>query len=223
ENIEIITLVTPTRVIAQNGRVSGLECVNNKLGDTDSSGRRRPVVMKGTEHVIALDTLIVAISEDAGIDAIGPAKSSGIDVTKWNTVEVDPATLQTNRPGVFASGDVVTGPNTVVEAIADGKKAAVMIERYLRKMPLQQPSRPRLPDVYVAPVKVDEDEFSGAVRVETPRAPADWRTRNFAEVEVALTVLEATRESCRCLRCDLEFTQQSDKNEKPVATGVKAS
>jgi len=213
EGIKIQTLVSPTRVIVRDGRLTGLECIKNELGDADSSGRRRPVPIEDTEHVIELDTLIVAIGEDSGIDAISPARSSGLDITKWNTVRVDPATLQTNRPGVFAGGDLVTGPNTVVDAIADGKKAAAVIERYLREVELVQPAESRLPRVFVEPVEKEEGDVQPVGRTETPRASADWRKRNFAEVEVSLSPEEAVREACRCLRCDLEFTQQKEEEE----------
>ncbi|MHC4473181.1 MAG: FAD-dependent oxidoreductase, partial [Planctomycetota bacterium] len=219
EGIAIRTLVTPRRVMADNGRLTALECVRNDLGDADASGRRRPVPVPGTEHVVELDTLIVAIGEDSGVDAIGPARTSGIEVTVRNTVKVDLETLLTNREAVFAAGDVVSGPGTVVGAIADGKKAAAMILRHLRGEPLEQASRPRLPQVYVAPVETTDDEAGDEMsRVETPRAPAAWRTRNFAEVEVALSADEAAHEAGRCLRCDLEFTKQEDG--EPVALGA---
>ncbi|MEW5993053.1 MAG: FAD-dependent oxidoreductase, partial [Candidatus Zixiibacteriota bacterium] len=220
EGINIQTLVTPTKVITINGHLSGLECVRNELGDVDSSGRRRPVPIKDTEHVIELDTLVVAIGEDPGIDAVLPAGSGGIETTKSNTIRIDLATLLTNRPGVFAGGDVVTGPNTVIEAIADGKKAAVMIERYLRNEELIQPSEPRLPRVYVQPVQINEEDKQQAVRAETPRAPAEWRKRNFAEVEVSFSVEEATREASRCLRCDLEFIKAKETEEVKEAQPV---
>jgi NADH-quinone oxidoreductase subunit F len=100
----------------------------------------------------------------------------------------------------------------VVDAIADGKKAASMIERYLKNEPLLQPVTPRLPEIYIES-KEGEVEDLQAGRVETPRAPAEWRKRNFAEVEVALSGDEARREASRCLRCDLEFTApQEDRN-----------
>jgi hypothetical protein len=113
---------------------------------------------------------------------------------------------------VFAGGDLVRGPNTVVEAIADGKRAAVMIERYIRGEELEQPSEARLPSVHV---EAAEREVGGpgegtARRSETPRASAEWRKRNFAEVEVAFSIEEAMREARRCLRCDLEFTKKQD-------------
>ncbi|MCD6250298.1 MAG: FAD-dependent oxidoreductase [candidate division Zixibacteria bacterium] len=214
EGITVRTLVTPTRVITKDGHLTGLEFVRNELGDTDSSGRRRPVPIKGTEDVIELDTLIVAIGEDSGVDAIGPARLSGVETTMRNTVKVDSSTLLTNRQGVFAAGDVVTGPNTVVDAIADGKKAAVMIERYLKNQPMLQPTEVRLPSVYVEPASIDEGVEESTDRTETPRAPAEWRTRNFAEVEVSLSIEEATCEARRCLRCDLEFTK--DKQTEPA-------
>ena len=225
EGIKIETLVTPTKVIAKDGHLSGIECVRNELGDVDSSGRRRPVPVKGTERIIELDTLVVAIGEDSGIDAIGPARLSRIETTRWNTVKADPTTLLTNRPGVFAAGDVVTGPNTVVEAIAAGKRAAVMIDRFVRNEDMVQPAEPYLPKVYIEPVKMDTEDAQPADRVETPRAPAEWRRRNFAEVEVSLSIDEATHEACRCLRCDLEFTKPKEvetvTEAKATVTGGK--
>ena len=225
EGIKIETLVTPTKVIAKDGHLSGLECVRNELGDVDSSGRRRPVPINGTERIVELDTLVVAIGEDSGIDAIGPARLSRIETTRWNTVKADRTTLLTNRPGVFAAGDVVTGPNTVVEAIAAGKRAAVMIDRFVRNEEMVQPVEPCLPKVYIEPARMDTEDAQPADRVETPRAPAEWRTRNFSEVEVSLSVDEATHEACRCLRCDLEFTKpkevETETEAKAVATGGK--
>jgi NADH-quinone oxidoreductase subunit F len=217
EGIRIDTLVTPVRIVNEGGRLTGLECIRNELGDADESGRRRPVSIEGTEFVVNLDTLIVAIGEDSGIDAITPAKSSHLEITPWNTVRVNRATMQTNRPGVFAAGDVVRGPNTVVEAIADGKKAALIIERFLRKEPLLQPITPQLPRTYVEPI-LDETALN-ASPAETPRAAAEWRKRNFAEVEVSLSPPEAQRESLRCLRCDLEFTARGQQRQPETENG----
>jgi NADPH-dependent glutamate synthase beta subunit-like oxidoreductase len=215
ELIEIRTLVSPTRIIHEGGRMTGLEFVRNELGDPDASGRRRPVAIKGSEDTITLNTLIVAIGEDSGIDAIGPAKSSGIHTTDHNTVKINPRTMVTNRPGVFAAGDVVTGPNTAVEAIAAGKRAAGKIVRYLLKKNLDEPvTRWNLPTVYIEPVVFEGDETPELNRVETPRASVEWRKRNFAEVEVSLSAQEAAREARRCLRCDLEFTKPREEEEK---------
>jgi len=213
EGIAIQTLVTPCRVLSESGRLTGVECVRNELGEVDSSGRRRPVPLPGTEHTIALDTLVVAIGEDSGADTISPALSSGVEITKRNTVRVDSKTLLTNRSGVFAAGDLVTGPNTVVEAIAAGKKAAVMIDRYVRGADLLEPALPVLPSIYIEPATPAGEDAEEGGRTETPRAAAEWRKRNFAEVEVSLSAEEARREACRCLRCDLEFTRPKEEEE----------
>jgi NADH-quinone oxidoreductase subunit F len=219
EGIEIHTLVTPTRILSDKGHIAALECVRNELGEPDASGRRRPVPIPDSQFIVPLDTLVVAIGEDSGIDCIGPALQSGIETTSGNTVKVDFKTMLTNRPGVFAAGDVVTGPNTVVEAIAAGKKSAVMIARYLLKEDLTLPFvAENIPKVYLEPVGVEEGQEPEVKRVETPRASVEWRKRNFAEVEVALSVTEARRESHRCLRCDLEFTKP--KPVEPIRTEV---
>ncbi len=214
EGIDIQTLISPVKVITTSGLFSGLECIKNELGETDSSGRRRPVPLKDTEHIIEFDTLIVAISEDSGVDSIGPVRSSKVEITKWNTVKVDENTLLTSRDGVFAAGDVVTGPNTVIDAIAAGKKAAVMIDKYIKGEELGQMSELKLPEVYIAPFETDDVLKTG--RVETPRASVAWRKRNFAEVEVSLSVEEASCEAKRCLRCDLEFTQPQEIEEELI-------
>ncbi|MFH1755079.1 MAG: hypothetical protein ABIA59_05195, partial [Candidatus Latescibacterota bacterium] len=111
--------------------------------------------------------------------------------------------------------------NTVVEAIADGKKVAVMIERYLKKEPLLQPIALRRPSAYVEPV-MDEESLN-ADRAETPRAAADWRKRNFAEVEVTLSHTEARKESLRCLRCDLEFSDRKEETQEKKEIGRQSA
>jgi NADPH-dependent glutamate synthase beta subunit-like oxidoreductase len=138
-------------------------------------------------------------------------QAGGIDTTASNTISVNNRTFITSRAGVFAAGDVVSGPKTVIQAIAAGKKVAVMIDRYMHKLSLQQPIQIRRPKKYIEPWELTVSEINSGKRAETPRAPADWRKRNFTEVEVTLTPEEARREARRCLRCDLEFTQQQDQ------------
>ncbi|MFH2035030.1 MAG: FAD-dependent oxidoreductase [Candidatus Zixiibacteriota bacterium] len=222
EGIKIVTLVTPTNVMTTDGHISSLTLIKNELGEIDSSGRRRPVPIDKSEFVIDIDTLIVAIGEDTGIDTVAPARMSQIETTKWNTIKIDEKTFLTNRPGVFACGDVVRGPNTVIDAIADGKNAAIMIDHYIRGEEMTLKQEPRLPEKYVAPVETIQIENLSSERVELQRAPAEWRKRNFAEVEVSLSVDEALCESRRCLRCDLEFTQPKDEQEENITVGVKA-
>jgi NADH-quinone oxidoreductase subunit F len=129
----------------------------------------------------------------------------------------------TSRPGVFAGGDLVTGPNTVVDAIAAGKKAAATIDLWLRGQGLEQPAVIRLPDTYVEPALLSEEELEEADRVQIPVIHAAARERNFREVELSLSVEDATREARRCLRCDLEFTQpKEDEAARPATVGEPA-
>jgi NADH-quinone oxidoreductase subunit F len=95
----------------------------------------------------------------------------------------------------------------VVKAIASGKKAAVMIERFLKKEEMVKPEVPQLPKHYVEPMNNETTDSQQSSRVHTPRALANWRRRNFSEVEVSLSQTEAICETRRCLRCDLEFTK----------------
>ncbi len=202
EGIEIRTLVAPVEVLSKDGKLAGIKLVNCKLGDTDASGRRQPVPIPDTEHIVELDTLIVAISEQPETDGM-----TGLDLNRDGTLRINRESLMTNRPGVFAGGDVVTGPNSVVDAIAAGKKAALMISNYVSGRLLRTLPKVRLPDFYIEPVQTrEEDEGEGAHRVEPPLLTVSKRRKNFAEVELCISEEQARCEAGRCLRCDLEFT-----------------
>lgn len=216
EGITLETLTTPIKIETENNRLTGLVGQRNYLGDMDSSGRRRPEPLVGSEFQLKLDTLLVAISEQPDVNTISPEGDDCLEITKWGTVVVDPKTLACKRPGVFAGGDVVTGPNTVVDAIAAGKKVAVMIDRFIRGEELRQPGRPRVPKVYIEPIQVDELKQSQAIRPELPRVPIERRKKSFIEVERSMSEADAEHEALRCLRCDLDFTQpqQTESPEK---------
>ncbi len=216
EGVRLETLVSPTGILAEGGQLSGIECIHNEPGEFDQSGRRRPVAVPGSQHTIPLETLVVAISEGSDTDCVAVAGANQLEVDEHRmTIRVDEETLATNRPGVFAGGDVVTGPNTVVDAIAAGRKAAVMIERYLRDQPLEQDCEVRRPSVYVEPPKAEPQRPYDAPRVDLPRLDAGARRQNFLEVEKALTKAEALREARRCLRCDLEFVKR-EEDQNPI-------
>jgi NADH-quinone oxidoreductase subunit F len=215
EGVELVTLVSPVSVEQKKGRLTGVRFMKNELGARDASGRRRPVAVAGTEYVVPLDTLVVAISEEPASEGI----PSDVTLTEWGTVRTNPKTFETDRPGVFAGGDVVRGPNTVVEALADGKDAAAVIDRYLRGEKLTVPARARLPEVYVPPSEETEEKAPAAPRAAMPHLEAAKRTGNFAEVETGLTEGAARCEARRCLRCDLEFTQPEPETGEVVAVG----
>ena len=204
EGVKVENFVSPVRILSREGRLTGIECVRNRLAEVDSSGRRKPVPVAGTEFNVPLDTLIAAIGEKPDSDGL---VSMGLEVNRNKTLRVDPETLSTSRPGVFAGGDLVLGPSMVVDAIAHGRKAAVVIDRYLRGVELREAPRFMRPDVFVEPSATGEEEIEEAARVALPVLPAETRRKSFAEVEMVLPVEKAVSEARRCLRCDLQFTQ----------------
>jgi NADH-quinone oxidoreductase subunit F len=220
EGIKLETLVSPVKILSKEGVVTGIECVRNELAGMDASGRRVPVPVAGTEFRLPIDTLIVTIGDEPDIDYIA---SMGIASTPRGTLKVDAQTLATSRPGVFAGGDVVTGPNTVVEAIAAGKRAALMIGRYLRNEPLEQPVVARKPEHYIEPCTLSEEALAEIRRAEPPLLPIEVRRRSFSEVELCLAEADAVREANRCLRCDLEFTRPKEEATTQRETGVRPS
>jgi NADH-quinone oxidoreductase subunit F len=222
EGVELETLVTPVKIYSEKGSLIGIECIRNKLGDVDISGRRRPVPVPGTEFRVSLDTLIIAIGERP---QSGCLASMGVETDKNGRVCVDMETYLTSREGVFAAGDLVTGPNTVVDAIAAGKRAARIIDRYLQKKDLKEPPHILLPHVFIEPALVSDEELENARRAVPPSLPIEKRKKNFKEVEMPLSEEQAKREARRCLRCDVEFTRRKNKNSKEhkdvIETGEK--
>jgi len=204
EGVTLKCLVSPVKILSRDGLLTGIECVRNTLGRMDASGRRHPTSIPGSEFTTPLDYLIVTIGDEPDIDYMS---SMGLTITERGTLAVDPETLATNRAGVFAGGDVVTGPNTVVQAIAAGKQAAVVIDHYLRGEELRRPATPNLPKVYVEPLGATDAEGEKTSRAVPPTLPPEVRRWSFAEVEFSLSAEEATSEARRCLRCDLEFTR----------------
>jgi NADH-quinone oxidoreductase subunit F len=202
ENVTIVELAAPVAIHGSDGKLTGIRFIRNKLGEPDASGRRRPVPIDGSEFDAELDTLIVAISEEPdtdGFDSLGR--------TRYGTISINSESGATNRPGVFAGGDVVSGPNTVIAAIAAGKHAAAMINRYVTGKLLKSVTKVKLPAVYVAPVTEIDEETGAAARLISPMLPVAQRKGCFAEVELCPTEEGALAEARRCLRCDLDFTQ----------------
>ncbi|OHB49130.1 MAG: hypothetical protein A2Y10_05195 [Planctomycetes bacterium GWF2_41_51] len=205
EGVKLKTLVAPTAILSKEGKLTGVRFIRNELGDPDMSGRPRPVPVKGSEFDVPLDTLIVAISEQPYTRGMQDLK-----LTKWGTVYINEENFITSRPGVFAAGDVVSGPATVIAALATGKSAAQMIDRYVRGRNMKVLPKLRLPSVYIEPAQMDDEEAMDTKRVEPPHLDVECRCGNFHEVELTVTEEQAICEARRCLRCDLEFTQPNN-------------
>ncbi|MFC1556648.1 NADH-ubiquinone oxidoreductase-F iron-sulfur binding region domain-containing protein [candidate division KSB1 bacterium] len=215
EGVSIIQLISPIEILTENGRLAGLKCIRNELGDVDSSGRRRPVPIKESEFTLQLDTLIVAIGEQPDTETSAQLE---IETGDGSTIKIKKDSLETNIPGVFAGGDAVTGPNTVIDAIAMGKKAAQIIHRYLDGKNLEIPARLHLPDVLIDQNQENFKKYQRTERAEQPAIDISERRTSFAEVERSLILEDAVGEAGRCLRCDLEFTKNiKDVHKIPIS------
>jgi formate dehydrogenase beta subunit len=194
EGIKIRYLVAPVRVLAEGNEARGVECIRMKLGEPDSSGRRRPVPVKGSEFKVKADLIIPAIGQKP---ELGFAKDV-LQVTGWGTIEVNPETLRTNLEGVFAGGDCVSGPATLIEALDAGNKVARSIDAYLQGRTLE-------PEVSFKGIDVKAQRPRGYVDAcsQEPVSLLDpkERVKSFAEVEAPYSDAAAMKEANRCLRC----------------------
>jgi NADH-quinone oxidoreductase subunit F len=208
EGIKIEYLTAPKRIFTDNGKLSGCEFLRMKLGEVDESGRRRPVPVEGSEFIAELDTFIVAIGEQPDTSFI--EKESGLEFSRRGTLVVDSETFATSRKEIYAGGDLVTGPNTVVDAVASGKISAESIDKFLSNEQVKREYKVTRPSRYIEPVELSEEELTKTEPPSMPHLSLDERKHNFKEVEKGLTEEMAIREARRCLRCDLE-TQDGKK------------
>ena len=197
EGVKIHLQVAPVKIIGENGNVSGIQCIRTRLTDRDNSGRPRPIPVEGSEFQIETDHVISAIGQTPDFDFLG--HDHGLTVSKWNLLTVDPETLQTNIPGIFAGGDVVTGPATVIEAVAAGKRAAQYISGYLqgKELPVERPQKPPSEINWAA---LPKDELASG-RLTPPTLPVETRLAGFEEVNLLSDEKSARNEAARCLDC----------------------
>jgi NADH-quinone oxidoreductase subunit F len=193
EGVKIEFLVAPGKITAHEGKLE-LECVRMKLGVVDSGGRRRPEPITGSEFQTTYDNIIAAVGQQPEIP-----QEFGVQIERGNTIKADPDTLATGKPGIFAGGDAVTGPASVIEAIAAGRQAAVSIDKYLGGTGLID-EKLAPPEGELAPLEEAEEKR----RPKMPVLPVSRRESSFAEVELGYTKRKAREEAKRCLRCDLE-------------------
>jgi heterodisulfide reductase subunit A len=197
EGVKIHYLASPVRILGEKDHVTGMECLRMRLGEPDASGRRRPMPIEGTEFIVPADIIIPAISQRPDLSFL--PKNHNFNISRWNTFEVDPETLQTNKKGIFAGGDAVTGPSTVSEAITAGKKVAEAIDRYLRggEVKIEETKRKIKSSLTAEEVK----SFEKRLRQRMPKLSLEARRANFDEVELGFNAETAVKEARRCLRC----------------------
>lgn len=196
EGVEIHYLVAPKRILGEDGKVTGIECQRMKLGEPDQSGRRRPVPIDGSEFILEVDSVVPAIGQSIDLSFLPGDKDWGI--SKRGTIEVDNITRAAKIPGIFAGGDMVTGPATVVEAIGAGREAAISISRYLKGNDLHEGRENKLP--------VAEPQIEGVEnkpRHNPAKISVSERIKDFREVQQGFTEEEAVEEAGRCLDCGI--------------------
>jgi len=200
EGVDIIFLGAPTKVISEGGKVKKIECIRMTLGEPDASGRPRPVPLKGSEFIIDVDTVIPALGQATDLTF---AKELGLKASSKGTLEINKATMATSVEGIFAGGDVVTGPQIIIDAMAGGRKAAISIDKYLKGEPLPTEVKEK-----VIPQEPSEEEIASLKRQHAKQKRArmaellpEQRIKSFNEVELGYSTALAQEEAKRCLSC----------------------
>lgn len=201
EGVRISFLTVPAEVTGKDGKLTGLRCLRAKLKATEDGGRKIPVPVEGSDYLIDADVIITAIGQRVENSDIGTI--TGLKWTRRSTLDVNLVTMETSVEGIFAAGDAVLGPATVIEAIGGGKRAAASIDRYLLGIP-----QPKMPPVPVRRGRINCIELPSATRMilKRPVMPLlnlDRRRTTFQQVELGYTENAVREESRRCLRCDI--------------------
>jgi len=195
EGIRMRPSLGPKQFIGQNGKLSGLEVIHC-TSVFDAQHRFNPTFAAGTETIIPCDTVILAIGQASDLTFLKPA--DGIEITRQGTPKIDPATLMTTAPGVFAAGDIAFGPRLIINAVADGKKAAEEIDKFIRGPEWKR--KPQYVQITVLDHHKMAEQYDEYSRLAVPVIPLERRT-GIAEVESGFTEEQARREASRCLQC----------------------
>lgn len=202
EGVVFHFLVAPLEIVAKDGQVTGLKCQRMELGEPDSSGRRSPVAVAGSEFIMPCDAIIPAVGQKCTVDKV---LSDTSILTSWQTLIVDETTFQSGDRRIFGGGDCTTGPATLIAALAAGKNAARFIDQSLRKGECVSETKDYLETLVSSGHVFDADDpfvFPGQTcRVEPPVMDPEERIQGFEEVEKGLSAVEARLEASRCLRC----------------------
>lgn len=196
EGVKLQLLTSPEEIVVEDGKVVGVRCKPMALGAFDRSGRRRPVAGEDADFVVPCDQIIAAIGQS--IDLPGMTGTVSLNVQRNGYLAVDALTKQTSEKWIFAGGDVVTGPSSVIEAVADGEKAAAGIDKFLTGKNNAFWREEKKSTTFFDP----DAEPVMHCREKQPLIPVERRRCNFDEVEQPWDEATAVRQAKRCLRCD---------------------
>ena len=209
EGVEYMFLTLPKTINKnEKGDVESITCIKMELGEPDASGRRRPVPVEGSDFDLGVDYVLAAIGQKTDVNFIDDintnAEGGALKINKWGDLDADKNTLQTGIPSVFAAGDGVTGPATIIEAIAQARIASVSAHQFVMGLPIRPAAKPFTSkrDNFKKQLAQDYlDKFEKQIREEMPTLPAEGRM-NFSEVELGYKGADvAHHESQRCLEC----------------------
>lgn len=206
EGIRFLFHTAPIEVLGEGGHVTGLRCIEMAPGELDDTGRPRPIPVEGSARDLEFDMVLSAIGQKADLDYLETGEG-GPGVSPWGTLDVDPETFATNVAGLFAGGDAVTGPATVVSAMGAGKRAGEAIDKYLRGLPMTDFV------THLVPAEIERhadrphrysvpyDEIPRQARRQMPKLDPGERIGVWEEVELGFTEEQARAEAQRCLHC----------------------
>jgi len=214
EGVKIRYLTAPLRVVCKWGRIEGLECIRMKLGAPDGSGRRKPIPIDGSNFILKADMVIAAVGQE--IDTSFMTEKDRRLLSQGGKILVDPVSCRTNKEGVFAGGDCVTGPATLIEALDMGNRAARSIDAYLQG---KNSSEIRVFDGIDTAAQRGNGFFPERRVVRAPALEGRDRLGDFAEVERGFTQTEAMEEARRCLRCYRLMVWEVDKSRQENTQG----
>ncbi|RKX78725.1 MAG: glutamate synthase [Spirochaetes bacterium] len=219
EGVKIEFLVAPVSIRRRADRLV-LECTRMELGEPDSSGRRRPVPVEGSEFEIEATAVISAIGQKVLPDCI---TDLGIEITKWGTIKTDPNTFMTGRPGIFSFGDCQTGADIAVRAVGNARKAAFAAHQYL--MGEEVTGEPVLFNSSMGPLEeVSEKVFEGyekKPRITLPIIAEDKRLTSFEEIEKCFETGKAREEAARCLKCGCDAAEECKLRQYATRYGAE--
>ena len=202
EGVKMEFLAAPVSVnIDDNGRAESMTCIRMELGEPDSSGRRRPVKIEGSDYILKTDWIISAIGQEPDLDGVDDDKQ--IKLTRWKTIEAQKGTFETDHPGIFSGGDVVTGPADAIDAIAAGRMAARAIDKYVQTG-IAEPLVDRFESKRDNFIKITREELppiEESERHHMPEMSPLQRITTFDEVELGYDEKMAKEESMRCAEC----------------------
>jgi NADPH-dependent glutamate synthase beta subunit-like oxidoreductase/formate hydrogenlyase subunit 6/NADH:ubiquinone oxidoreductase subunit I/ferredoxin len=221
EGARAIFQAAPVRVLADaKGKVTGVEFQRMALGEPDASGRRRPEPVAGSEFVIECDRVLLAIGQGPELGWIVPG--DGMTATRNRRLAADGVTFSTGRAGVFGTGDVRIGASTVVQAVAEGRRAAYAMDAYLQGQDLeaiktrQTLAEPQPEFLSIVPFTAEVKE----PRIRLRAMPAEERRESYVEYEIPYTRQEAMAESGRCLQCTCEAVGYCDLRRQGIEYGT---